>query len=104
MLRLTVGSRLVVELVFSGLWPRGLRHGTRDVEQAFVEMCLAPFWFLGTGVRLRTTSSQWNVPGRYGPHGELFFFLLKKKNRWSSESCLFQMVLASLIFLIFQAW
>ena len=30
-------------------------------------------------MRLRTTSSQWNVPGRYGPYGELFFFLLKKE-------------------------
>ena len=28
-------------------------------------------------VRLRATSTQWNVPGRYGPYGELFFFLLK---------------------------
>ena len=34
--RLTVGSRLVVELVFNGLWPRGLRHGAKDVGQAFV--------------------------------------------------------------------
>ena len=32
-LRLTIGSRLVVELVLSGLWPRGLRHRTRDLEQ-----------------------------------------------------------------------
>ena len=30
-------------------------------------------------MRLRATSSQWNVPGRYGPYGELFFFLLKKE-------------------------
>ena len=30
-------------------------------------------------VRLRTTATQWNVPRRYGPHGELFFFLLKKR-------------------------
>ena len=30
-------------------------------------------------VRLRTTSTQWNVPGRYGPYRELFFFLLKKE-------------------------
>ena len=27
----------------------------------------------------RTTSSQWNVPGRYGPYGDLIFFLLKKE-------------------------
>ena len=30
-------------------------------------------------MRLRTTSKQWNVPGRYGPYGELFSFLLKKE-------------------------
>ena len=28
---------------------------------------------------LRTTVSAWNVPGKYGPHGELFFFLVKKE-------------------------
>ena len=30
-------------------------------------------------VRLRTSSSYWNAPGRYGPHSELFFFLIKKE-------------------------
>ena len=34
---------------------------------------------LGTSVRLRTTATQWNVPGRYGPCGKLFLFLLKKE-------------------------
>ena len=28
-------------------------------------------------VGLRATASVWNVPGKYGPHGE-FFFLIKK--------------------------
>ena len=27
---------------------------------------------------LRTTSGVWSVPEKYGPHGELFFFLIKK--------------------------
>ena len=27
-------------------------------------------------VCLRTASVEWNVPGKYGPHGELFFFLV----------------------------
>ena len=26
---------------------------------------------------LRTPSVEWNVPRKYGPHGELFFFLIK---------------------------
>ena len=30
-------------------------------------------------VRLRTASTCWSVPGKYGPHGELFFFLIKKE-------------------------
>ena len=38
-----------------------------------------PFLDAWDSVRLRTTSSQWIVPGRYGPYGELFFFLLKKE-------------------------
>ena len=28
-------------------------------------------------VCLRTASMEWNVPGKYGPHGELFFFLIQ---------------------------
>ena len=30
------GPRSVVEVVFNGLWSRGLRHGSRDGQQAFV--------------------------------------------------------------------
>ena len=30
-------------------------------------------------VRLRTASAKSNVQGKYGPHGEIFFFLLKKE-------------------------
>ena len=28
---------------------------------------------------LRTASMEWNVPGDYGSHGELFFFLIQKE-------------------------
>ena len=27
----------------------------------------------------RTASTDWNMPGKYGPHGELFFFLIQKE-------------------------
>ena len=37
------------------------------------------------GVRLRTASTHWNVPRKYGPHGELFFFFLKKEPLVLSE-------------------
>ena len=30
-------------------------------------------------VSLHTVSMHRNVPGKYGPHGELFFFLLRKE-------------------------
>ena len=39
---------------------------------------LWPFLAAWDSVRLRTTSTQWNVPRKYGPNGELFFFLLEK--------------------------
>ena len=28
---------------------------------------------------LRTASIEWNVPRKYGPYGELFFFLIQKE-------------------------
>ena len=31
-------------------------------------------------VRLRTSSSYWNVPGKYGPHSEFFFFPVRKES------------------------
>ena len=43
------------------------------------EEVLWPFLDAWDSVRLRTTSSQWSVPGRCGPCGELFFFLLDKE-------------------------
>ena len=30
-------------------------------------------------VCLRTASMEWNLPGKYGPHGELFFFLIQEE-------------------------
>ena len=30
-------------------------------------------------VSLRTASMKWNVPAKYGPHGELFFFLIQRE-------------------------
>ena len=42
------------------------------------EEVLWPFLGARDSVRLRTASTQWNDPRRYGPHGELFFFFLKK--------------------------
>ena len=37
--------------------------------------CLDPW----DSVRLRSASAYWNVPEKYGPHGELFFFFIKKE-------------------------
>ena len=49
-----------------------------DLMLPLWEEVLWPFLDAWDSVRLRTTSTQWNVPGRYGPYGELFFFLLEK--------------------------
>ena len=43
------------------------------------EEVLWPYLDAWDSVRLRTTSTQWNVPGRYGPYGELFFFFLEQE-------------------------
>ena len=37
-------------------------------------------------VCLRTASTEWNVPGEYGPHGELFFFLIQNEPAMVSGS------------------
>ena len=50
-----------------------------DLMLPLWEEVLWPFLDARDSVRLRTTSKQWNVSGRYGPYGELFFFLLKEK-------------------------
>ena len=41
--RLTIGSRPFVEVAVSGLWPRGLRHGAKDVGHTDVGRFLALF-------------------------------------------------------------
>ena len=73
-----------MELVFNGLWPRGLRHGWRDVEKPLCER-VWPYLDPWDSVRLRTASTRWNVPRKYRPHGELSFFLLKKEPMVLSE-------------------
>ena len=37
------------------------------------------FWDPWDVVRLRRSSSYWNVPGKCGPHSELFLFLIRKE-------------------------
>ena len=39
-------------------------------------------------VRLRTASTHWNAPRKYGPHGELFFFFIKKEQVVASNEVL----------------
>ena len=47
--------------------------------QPLWEKVLWPFLDAWDSVRPRTTSEQWNVSGRYGPYGDLFFFFLEKE-------------------------
>ena len=67
-----------MELAVTGLWPRGLRHGAKDVGHTDAGRCLALYFDLWDTVRLRTVSTHWDVPRKCGPHGELFFFLKKE--------------------------
>ena len=77
--KLTFGSKhLVISRVnFGGLRLGGLRHFAIDVGKTVLGRSLALFGPVGQ--RLRTASTHWNVPGKYGPHGELFFFLIQKE-------------------------
>ena len=50
-----------------------------DLMLPLWEEVLWPFLDAWESVRLRTTSTQWNVPRRYGAYGELFFLLLEKE-------------------------
>ena len=47
---------------------------------------VSPYLDPWDSVRLCTASTLWIVPKKYGPHGELFFFLLTKEPMVVSES------------------
>ena len=74
-----------MKLVVNGLWPRGLRHGAKDVGHRCGKPKLDPW----DSSCLHTASTLWNVPGKYGPHGELLFVLLKKEPMVLSELVVF---------------
>ena len=65
----------------------GLKWLVAERAQAWYQGCgtsicgkgFGPFWIRGTACVLRTASTHWNVPGKYEPHGEPIFFLLKKE-------------------------
>ena len=76
LLGIAFGSKPPVEshMNCSGLHLCGHQDFAKDVGRAFLGRRLALL-----SVRLRTASTYWNVPGKSGPHGELFFFLLMKE-------------------------
>ena len=52
----------------------------REVSDVMLPLWEEVLWpFLDAWDSVRPTSKQWNVQGRYGPYGELFFFLLEKE-------------------------
>ena len=57
-----------------------------DLMLPLWEEVLCPFLDAWDSVRLRTTSTQWNVPGRCGQYSELFFFILKMELVWFGPS------------------
>ena len=72
---LTVGSRTFGE--GSGMVPKV--WDKTAVEGVW------PYLDLWDNVRLRTASVEWNVPGKYGPPGELFFSFLNREPTVISE-------------------
>ena len=65
------GSGMVPELLGKPLWEK-----------------VWPYLDPWDSVRLRTASTQWNVPGKCGPHGGLFFFLIQKEQVVASNEVL----------------
>ena len=57
-----------------------------DLMLPLWEEVLWPFLDAWDSVRLRTTSTHWNVPGRCGPHGELLLPLMQKKPTFVPDS------------------
>ena len=64
-----VGSGLVPEMRGKPLWEK-----------------VWPFLDAWDTVRLRTASTQWNIPGKHGPYGELLFSLIQKKPAFVPDS------------------
>ena len=66
----------------SALWRERSLMGAVGFLQSLWERrsgrAFGPTWIRWT-VCLRTASMEWNVPGKYGPHGELFFFQIQKE-------------------------
>ena len=52
-------------LASSKVWEKPIWEGVWPYMDPMDSVCVF--------VCLRTTSVEWNVPGKYGPHGELFF-------------------------------
>ena len=83
--RQTVGSRAFVKWLCSYATACG-RGSSGTVPKMWdiplwesVWPCLDPW----DSVRLRTASTHWNVPGKYGPHGEFFFLSEEADRPWS---------------------
>ena len=54
---------------------------TKSLQKVWEGPCWKRMWpFLDTWdvVGRRTTASSWNIPSKYGPHGELIFFMKKQ--------------------------
>ena len=70
MLRLTFGSRFVWNLSISMACGREGSVMVRKMWERLLWEGVWPYVDPWDSVRLRTASTQWNVPRKYGPHGE----------------------------------
>ena len=80
---LAYGSKRLVSsrVDCNGLQLSGYQDFAKDVGRALLGRRLDPW----DSVRLRTASTCWSVPRKYAPHGELFFFRIKKEPVASNE-------------------
>ena len=88
---LKVRGRSVLKVSAQALGERCVHHWLTMASEAWGRPIWEGVWpcldAMDT-VCLRTASMEWNVPGKYGPHGELFFFLIQKEPAavWGSET------------------
>ena len=74
--KITGPSHTGLLVVTLSTWMTADVVGAKILQKMWEGSCWEGVWLL---VGLLTTASVWNVPGKYGPHGELFFFLIERE-------------------------
>ena len=73
---------------FNGLLLGGLRHFAQDVGKTVLGRRIGLIWIRWIVCVCAQAATHWNVPGKYGPQGELFFFLIQTEQVVASNEAL----------------